>query len=91
MAHIEVPARIEVLSPWEYLRSSYEAFYNQEPFWNGITEMDLAALGRDTGFADAAQGFQRTTGDGRCGEPGFVGIDQGKLDLSNWFVMSARR
>jgi ubiquinone/menaquinone biosynthesis C-methylase UbiE len=91
MAHIEIPARTEIMSCWEYLRSSYEAFYNQEPFWNGLTEIDLAGLAREAGFADAAQGFQQTTADGRAGKPGFINIADGKMDLSNWFVMSARR
>ncbi|MGI9331111.1 MAG: class I SAM-dependent methyltransferase [Gammaproteobacteria bacterium] len=91
MAHIEIPARMEVMSPWEYLRSSYEAFYNQEPFWNGLTEIDLASLAQTAGFTEAAQGFQKTTADGRAGKPGFISIADGKMDLTNWFVMSARR
>jgi ubiquinone/menaquinone biosynthesis C-methylase UbiE len=91
MAHIEVPARIEVMGPWEYLRSSYEGFYNQEPFWNGLTEADLVALAQKTGFVAAAQGFQKTAADGRAAPPpdAFLPLSAGKLDLSNWFVMSA--
>lgn len=89
MAHIEVPARIEVMSPWEYLRSAYEGFHNQEPFWNGLTAIDLVSIAGDAGFEHARQGFQKTTADGRAGKPGFLAITEGKLDLSNWFVMSA--
>lgn len=93
MGHIEVPARIEVMAPWEYLRSAYEGFYNQEPFWNGLTEADLAATAREAGFTDAAQGFQKTTGDGRAAQPpdAFRPVAGGKMDLGNWFVVSARK
>ena len=91
MAHIEIPARREILSPWEYLRSSYEAFYNQEPFWNGLTEIDLTEMATREGFVDAAQGFQKTTANGRAGTKGFMPLEAGSMDLGNWFVMSARR
>lgn len=93
MAHIEVPARIEVMSPWEYLRSSYEGFYNQEPFWNSLTESDLVAVAGEAGFEDAAQGFQRTAADGRApAQPdAFVPVTAGRMELSNWFAMSARK
>ncbi len=93
MAHIEVPARIEVMGPWEYLRSSYEGFYNQEPFWNGLTEADLVAEAERAGFEAAEQGFQKTAADGRAPAPpaAFVPVAQGRLELTNWFVMSARR
>ena len=93
MAHAEVPARVEVMSPWEYLRSAYEGLYNQEPFWNALTEADLVAVAERMGFLDSAQGFQRTMSDGRkmASPEAFVPVDQGKLDLSNWFAMSARK
>lgn len=93
MAHIEVPARVEVMSPWEYLRSAYEGFYNQEPFWNGITESDLVIVAKKLGFVDAAQGFQKTSADGRAktASDTFVPVSGGKMELSNWFVMSARK
>lgn len=93
MAHIEVPARIEVMRPWEYLRSAYEGFYNQEPFWNGLTETDLAALAAGAGFVEAAQGFQKTASDGRAPAPAdaFVPVAEGRMELSNWFVVSARK
>jgi ubiquinone/menaquinone biosynthesis C-methylase UbiE len=92
MAHIEVPARIEVMSPWDYLRSSYEGFYNQEPFWNGLTETDLAQIADEVGFASVVQGFQKTASSGRAKLPpdAFVPVGKGRLDLSNWFVVSAR-
>ena len=90
-AHVEVPARVEVMSPWEYLRSSYEGFHNQEPFWNALTAYDWVAAAKAAGLAQARQGFQRTLTDGRADtDPAtFLPVDQGKLDLSNWFVMSA--
>jgi ubiquinone/menaquinone biosynthesis C-methylase UbiE len=91
MAHIEVPARVEVMSPWEYLRSAYEGHYNQEPFWNGLTEIDLAAMAYEAGFEQACQGFQKTTADARSDESSFLPVSAGRLDLSNWFVMSARK
>lgn len=93
MAHVEVPARMEVMDPWEQLRSGYEGWYNQEPFWNALTELDLAALATAAGFGDAVQGFQRTATDGRAAaDPaGFLPIHAGKLDLSNWFIISARK
>jgi ubiquinone/menaquinone biosynthesis C-methylase UbiE len=93
MGHIEVPARIEVMSPWEYLRSSYEGYYNQEPFWNSLAETDLVAVATACGFTDAVQGFQKTASDGRAPAPpdAFVPLSAGRLDLTNWFVMSARK
>lgn len=93
MGHIEVPARIEVMAPWEYLRSAYEGFYNQEPFWNSLTETDLAGLAREAGFLDAVQGFQKTASDGRAPpQPGaFRPVTAGTMDLGNWFVVSARK
>lgn len=92
-AHAEVPARNEVMSPWEQLRSGYEGWYNQEPFWNALTELDVAGIARDVGFADAAQGFQQTASDGRrdAGARRFVPVAQGTMDLGNWFLMSARK
>jgi hypothetical protein len=93
MAHIEVPARIEAMGPWEYLRSSYEGFYNQEPFWNSLTESDLVSIASRIGFVEAEQGFQATAADGRAPTaPGaFTPVAAGRMDLSNWFVMSARK
>lgn len=93
MAHIEVPARIEVMGPWEYLRSSYEGFYNQEPFWNGLTETDVAALAAQAGFVEAAQGFQKTASNGRAPAPkdSFGPVATGRMELTNWFVVSARK
>jgi ubiquinone/menaquinone biosynthesis C-methylase UbiE len=92
-AHAEVPARVEVMSPWEQLRSGYEGWYNQEPFWNALTGLDLAGIAGATGFADAAQGFQQTATDGRRDAPlkRFVPVAEGTMDLGNWFVMSARK
>ena len=91
MAHGEVPARAEVMSPWEYLRSSYEGFHNQEPFWNALTEYDWVAAGEAAGFEQAAQGFQKTMANGRAeaSAAAFVPIAQGRMDLGNWFAMSA--
>jgi ubiquinone/menaquinone biosynthesis C-methylase UbiE len=92
-AHAEVPARVEVMSPWEQLRSGYEGWYNQEPFWNALTELDLAGLATAAGFAEAAQGFQQTATDGRrdAALKRFIPVTEGKLDLGNWFLMSARK
>ena len=93
MAHAEVPARIEVMSPWEYLRSAYEGFYNQEPFWNALTSTDLVKVAERAGFSESAQGFQRTMSDGRqqASADAFVPVEEGKLELTNWFAMSARK
>jgi ubiquinone/menaquinone biosynthesis C-methylase UbiE len=92
-AHAEVPARVEVMTPWEQLRSGYEGWYNQEPFWNALTELDLAGLAAAQGFAEVAQGFQQTASDGRrdAGVKRFVPVAEGVMDLGNWFVMSARK
>lgn len=92
-AHAEVPARVEVMSPWEQLRSGYEGWYNQEPFWNALTGLDVAGIARAAGFVDATQGFQQTATDGRrdAGVKRFVPVEQGTMDLGNWFVMSARK
>lgn len=92
-AHAEVPARVEVMSPWEQLRSGYEGWYNQEPFWNALTELDLAGIATAAGFTDAQQGFQQTATDGRrdAAVKRFVPVMDGTLDLGNWFLMSARK
>jgi ubiquinone/menaquinone biosynthesis C-methylase UbiE len=92
-AHVEVPARQEVMRPWEYLRSSYEGFHNQEPFWNALTVYDWVATAKDAGFVDAVQGFQRTMTDGRAqaAPEAFKPVSSGRLDLTNWFAMSARK
>lgn len=92
-AHAEVPARVEVMSPWEQLRSAYEGWYNQEPFWNALTELDVAGVATAAGFAEALQGFQQTATDGRrdAGVKCFVPVAEGTMDLGNWFVMSARK
>lgn len=92
-AHAEVPARVEVMSPWEQLRSGYEGWYNQEPFWNALTGLDVAGIATAAGFVDAAQGFQQTATDGRrdAGVKRFVPVKQGTMDLGNWFLMSARK
>lgn len=93
MAHIEVPVRIEVMSPWDYLRGSYEGFYNQEPFWNGLAEADLLQVAEEAGFEAVVQGFQKTAPDGRARQPpdSFLPVSKGRLELSNWFVLSARK
>ncbi len=62
MAHGEVPARAEVMSPWEYLRSSYEGFYNQEPFWNALTRVRLGRGGRGSGFRAGCAGISENHG-----------------------------
>ena len=92
-AHAEVPARVEVMSPWEQLRSGYEGWYNQEPFWNALTELDLAGIAAAAGFTGALQGFQQTATDGRrdAAVKRFTPVAEGKLDLGNWFLMSARK
>ncbi len=92
-AHIEVPAREEVMGTWEYLRSSYEGFYNQEPFWNALTHFDWVGASEAAGFVDAAQGFQRTMSDGReqADPAAFVSASDGEFSLRNWFAMSARK
>ncbi len=92
-AHIEVPAREEIMGPWEYLRSSYEGFYNQEPFWNALSRFDWVAVSQAVGFVDAAQGFQQTMSDGRrqADPAAFVPVSEGEFSLRNWFAMSARK
>lgn len=92
-AHAEVPARVEVMTPWEQLRSGYEGWYNQEPFWNALTALDVAGIATAAGLADAKQGFQQTATDGRRDATGkrFVPVEQGTMDLGNWFLMSARK
>ena len=81
------------MSPWEYLRSSYEGFHNQEPFWNALTGYDWVAAAQAAGFTEAAQGFQRSLSDGRAqADPAAFGpVASGRLDLGNWFAMSARK
>lgn len=89
MAHLEVPFRQELMSPWLKVMSAREGRYNQEPFWIGLTGADLASIAEEAGFTAAQMGFQQTVGNGVDAPPGFVPIDEGQSDLSNWFVMSA--
>jgi ubiquinone/menaquinone biosynthesis C-methylase UbiE len=89
MAHLEVPMRQELMTAWGRLSSNREGRYNQEPYWIGITKADLAALATQCGFTRAVMGYQKTTANGLAASAGFVPLGQGKLDLSNWFVVSA--
>lgn len=89
MAHLEVPFRQELMSPWTKVKSAREGRYNQEPFWVGLTGSDLAGIAAEAGFVDAEMGFQTTVGSGVDAAPGYVPLAEGKTDLSNWFVMSA--
>ena len=89
MAHLEVPFRQELMSPWTKVKSAREGRYNQEPFWIGVTGADLVGVAEAAGFVDAKMGFQPTVGNGVDAAPGFVPMEQGKTDLSNWFVISA--
>ena len=91
MAHLEVPFRQELMSPWTKVKSAREGRYNQEPFWIGVTGADLVGVARDAGFVEARMGFQPTVGDGVDAPPGFVPMDEGKADLSNWFIVSAMK
>jgi ubiquinone/menaquinone biosynthesis C-methylase UbiE len=91
MAHLEVPFRAELFGPWDYIRSAREGRYNQEPFWIGVTKLDLAAVAREAGFENVAMGYQATAANGMDAPPGFAPLAQGKLDLSNWFVVSGVR
>ena len=89
MAHLEVPFRQERMTPWIKVKSAREGRYNQEPFWIGLTGADLTGIAEEAGFVDAQMGFQATVGDGANAPAGFVPMNKGKSDLSNWFVMSA--
>ena len=89
MAHLEVPFRQELMSPWTKVKSAREGRYNQEPFWIGLTGADLSRIAEEAGFVDSQMGFQTTVGNGVDADPGFVPMEQGKTDLSNWFVISA--
>lgn len=89
MAHLEVPFRQELMSPWTKVKSAREGRYNQEPFWIGLTGADLTRVAEESGFTDAQMGFQTTVGSGVDAAPGFVALEEGKTDLSNWFVISA--
>jgi ubiquinone/menaquinone biosynthesis C-methylase UbiE len=89
MAHLEVPFRKELMTPWIKVRSAREGRYNQEPFWIGLTGSDLAGIATEAGFVEARMGFQTTVGNGVGAKPGFVPLSEGKTDLSNWFVISA--
>lgn len=89
MAHLEVPFRQELMSPWTKVKSAREGRYNQEPFWIGLTGSDLVGAAQAAGFADARMGFQPTVGNGVGAPAGFVPLSAGKTDLSNWLVISA--
>lgn len=92
MAHLEVPFRAELFGYWDYIRSAREGRYNQEPYWIGVTKADLAGIAQETGFRDVAMGYQAAASNGRQVErPDFRPLDQGRLDLSNWFVVSGRK
>ena len=81
------------MSPWEQLRSGYAGWYNQEPFWNALTELDLAGIATAAGFAEVAQGFQQTATDGRRDAvvKRFVPVAQGTMDMGNCFLLAARK
>lgn len=89
MAHLEVPFRQELMTPWTKVKSAREGRYNQEPFWIGLTGADLVGIAEAAGFVEARMGFQSTVSSGIDAPRGFVPVSDGKSDLSNWFVVSA--
>ncbi len=89
MAHLEVPFRKEIMTPWMKIKSAREGRYNQEPFWIGLTGADLVGIAQEAGFIEAQMGFQPAAGGGVGARPGFVPVTEGKSDLSNWLVVSA--
>lgn len=91
MAHLEVPFRAERLGYWDYIRSAREERYNQEPFWVGVTSMDLAAVAGEADFVDVAISYQHSSAAAPATGPGFSPLGEGRMDLSNWFVVSGVR
>ena len=89
MAHLEVPFRQEIMTPWMKVKSAREGRYNQEPFWIGLTGADLVGVAKEIGFVDVRMGFQAAAGRASHARPGFVPVSEGKSDLSNWLVVSA--
>jgi ubiquinone/menaquinone biosynthesis C-methylase UbiE len=89
MAHLEVPFRKELMTPWIKVKSAREGRYNQEPFWIGLTGADLVGIANEAGFIDVQMGFQPAAGRAAVAQAGFVPVSEGKSDLSNWLVVSA--
>ena len=58
MMHLEVPLRFDTASAWNRVRGLFEALHNNEPFWIGAQQADIAQAVRDAGFADVASGYQ---------------------------------
>lgn len=58
MMHLEVPLRFDTASAWNRVRGLFEAVHNNEPFWIGAQQADIAAIIREAGFSDVQAGYQ---------------------------------
>ena len=58
MMHLEVPLRFDTASAWNRVRGLFEALHNNEPFWIGAQQADLAGAVREAGFAAVQTGYQ---------------------------------
>jgi SAM-dependent methyltransferase len=87
--HCEVPP-MEGLGVWGKVIGDFESLYNNEPFWRGVQNLDLASLMRETGFDDVKRGFQLATP--RASRDATKGFspDSGGV-FRSWLMISARR
>jgi len=58
MMHLEVPLRFDVASAWNRVRGLFEALHNNEPFWIGAQQADIAGAVREAGFSDVQADYQ---------------------------------
>jgi len=87
--HLEVPSRVAEMGVWGRVIGDFEALYNNEPFWRGAQEIDLAALMRDAGFAEPLLGHQTVSNHAERGVHTFGPESLGVF--RSWFVASARK
>jgi SAM-dependent methyltransferase len=80
MLHVEVPVRNAQLDPFARFMADWDTEHNNEPFWRGLHDLDLATLARGAGF-DGASVFDL---DYEGGERAFI-------NGRPWWLFGARR
>ena len=88
--HLEVPVPYRDLDLWQTLRSNFEVYYNNEPFWRGANMADLGALLANAGFKSVDCGYQDAVPEAvRDAAPGFS--HKPGTVYGSWLIASGRK
>jgi SAM-dependent methyltransferase len=63
ICHMEVPVRYKDMSLYDQVMRGWQTYYNGEPFWNAVCELNLVGLAEKAGLCDAADGYLERTKD----------------------------